>query len=125
MAEVQGVTVVVRVIKSFEYRTFKNLVLHNVDLGMRVADFRQLVDQKIQTEAGFAPYRNHKSDTLKLHMKAHGAKTSNPVINVGHEELVLKETGTLGEQGVEHETELSYFAMSDYEAYKANPQVKW
>lgn len=27
--------------------------------------------------------------------------------------------------GIEHETELSFFNMADYEEFKANPEEKW
>ncbi|KAF9935961.1 hypothetical protein BGZ65_002846 [Modicella reniformis] len=64
-------TLTIRVIKSFEYRTAKNLVLHNIDLT--ASTVAQLKEQIIE-------------NTLKLYTKAHGAKTMNLIINLDHDE---------------------------------------
>eukprot|EP00128_Syssomonas_multiformis_P017026 Colp12_sorted_trinity150504_noHs@24072 len=118
-------TVTVRLVKSFEYRTIKNLVLHDVDLSMRVSDFMTLVQQKIQTTSGFMPFKNNTFDTLKISHKAHGYKTNNVVVNLDHDEYVLSPDKTLGECGVENETEISFYNHEAYEKYKAHPEHKW
>ena len=57
---------------------------------------------------------------------AHGAKTNDPVINCEDDNvLILKPGQTLAEAGVNHETVLSYFNMTDYLAYKENPILQW
>ena len=73
--------------------------------------------------------RKYGYDTLKVEHQAHGAKTSDPVINTGDDErLILRPGLGLGEQGVRHETELSLFRMEDYLEYKKMPvhgQTQW
>ena len=50
-------TITVRLIKSFEYRNFKNVVLHNINLQATTAgQLKELVQHRIQTEQGFKPY---------------------------------------------------------------------
>lgn len=103
-------TITIRVIKSFEYRTERSLVLHKLNLETTtVGDLKEIVRQgtcdylldtasdltsnsAIQTGPAWRPYRNAvlgsytlpgdviswlfnvKLDTLKLYVKAHGAK---------------------------------------------------
>lgn len=82
-------------------------------------------------------------DTFKIYSQPHGAKTSNPVINLNNdEELILQDwSQSLSALGfrtsecflvvlplpfsLEDETEVSLFVRSEYEAYKANPTFKW
>ncbi|KAG8692543.1 hypothetical protein FRC08_009698 [Ceratobasidium sp. 394] len=83
-------TITVRVIKSFEYRTEKSLVLHALDLErMTVGELKTRVLQAIKTEPGWKAYRTTELDTLKLYTKAHGAKTTNLIINLDHDEWIL------------------------------------
>jgi len=75
-------------------------------------------------EQSWKPYRNVVLDTLKLYMKAHGAKTSNLIINLDHDDWILANDGkTLEELGFENETEVSFFNHHDYEAFILDPQV--
>ncbi|KAI6102734.1 hypothetical protein EDD16DRAFT_1644559 [Pisolithus croceorrhizus] len=68
-------TITVRVIKSFEYRTEKSLVLHKLDLQKTtVGELKNIAKQAIQSGPGWKAYRNVDLDTLKLYTKAHGAK---------------------------------------------------
>lgn len=39
-----AVTVTVRLIRSFEYRNVRNIVLHDVDLSIHVQDFKVLIN---------------------------------------------------------------------------------
>mmetsp|Transcript_23135 Transcript_23135/g.38066 ORF Transcript_23135/g.38066 Transcript_23135/m.38066 type:complete len:125 (-) Transcript_23135:211-585(-) len=117
--------VTIRIIKSFQYRTIKNLVLH-VDLSQTsTLELKRLVKSRIETDAAFLRFRGVDYDTLKIHTKAHGMKTSNLVINMGNNELVLKDDVSLASQGIENETEISFFNYKDYEAYKTHPETKW
>ncbi|KAI9203122.1 uncharacterized protein BJ171DRAFT_510932 [Polychytrium aggregatum] len=119
-------TVTVRLIKSFDFRTFKNVVLHDVDLTTTTTELlRQIVEEKIKMLPGMRPYHNHNFDTLKLYTKAHGSKTQNLIINLDHEDWFLDPSKTLLEQSVANETEISYFNRVLYEEYKKNPEVKW
>ncbi|KAF9974165.1 hypothetical protein BGZ73_002473 [Actinomortierella ambigua] len=126
LAPVTSATLTIRVIKSFEYRTTKNLILHNVDLTTTTA--KQLLDlvvEKIKTTSGFKPYLNVQFDTLKLYTKAHGAKTMNLIINMENDDWILNENDILADRGVENETEISVFNRALYEEYKKHPEIRW
>ncbi|KAJ1960441.1 hypothetical protein IWQ62_004233 [Dispira parvispora] len=120
-------TLTVRLIKSFEYRTFKNVVLHNIDFAnLTVGDIRARVDKEIQTGSGMKPFRNVAFDTLKIYTQAHGAKTNNLIINLDHDDWFLSnDHDILDYRGIGHETEISYFNREAYERFKLNPEVKW
>ncbi|KAG0235230.1 hypothetical protein BGW42_005694 [Actinomortierella wolfii] len=126
LAPVTSATLTIRVIKSFEYRTTKNLILHNVDLTTTTAkQLMDLVVEKIKTTPGFKPYLNVQFDTLKLYTKAHGAKTMNLVINMENDDWILNDNDILADRGVENETEISIFNRALYEEYKKHPDIKW
>ncbi|KAL4064327.1 cytoplasmic protein [Scleroderma citrinum] len=120
-------TITVRVIKSFEYRTERSLVLHNLNLpATTVGELKNIAKQAIQSRPAWKPYRNTALDTLKVYTKAHGAKTSNLIINLDHDEWILNDNNkTLAEVGFENETEVSFFNGEAYEKYKLNPEIRW
>nr|KAJ3420251.1 hypothetical protein HK105_005910 [Polyrhizophydium stewartii] len=144
-----GLILTVRVIKSFEYRTAKNLVLHNVSPDMLVSELKALatetgqwalaaalltlghvaaaadVAKEIKSSAAFRPYHNSTFDCLKLYFNAHGAKTQNLIINLDHDEYIMDDAKTLRDYGVQNETELSFFQRAAYDSYKAHPETKW
>lgn len=116
-----------RIIKSFEFRTEKNLVLKDVNLEkVTVGELKEMARQAIQTQPGWKPYRTVHYDTLKLYTKAHGAKTSNLIINLDHDDWILDDDSkTLAECGFENETEVSFFNRELYEQFKAHPETRW
>ncbi|KZT03420.1 uncharacterized protein LAESUDRAFT_729226 [Laetiporus sulphureus 93-53] len=120
-------TLTVRIIKSFEFRTEKSLVLHNVNLEkVTVGELKAMARQAVQTQPGWKPYRSTVLNTLKLYTKAHGAKTSNLIINLDHDEWILNDDlKTLADCGLENETEISFFNGEQYEHFKAHPETKW
>ncbi|KAI9256232.1 hypothetical protein BY458DRAFT_519434 [Sporodiniella umbellata] len=122
-------TITVRCIKSFEYRTCKNLVLRNVNLETEtVGNLKKLITEKVHSEPGWRPYLNVKFDTLKVYTVAHGHKTMNLIINLEDDDkLILSDdTAVLAWQGIENETELSFFQMEDYKQFKSHPDtIKW
>jgi len=120
-------TLTVRVIKSFTYRTEKSLVIHDLDLTTTtVGQLKERVRQAIQTTPGWKPYKNATLDTMKMYTKAHGAKTTNLIINLDHDEWILSDdTKTLEEAAFENEIEVSFFNISDYRAFQANPETSW
>lgn len=122
-----SVTVTIRLIRSFEHRNIRNLVLHNVSLEQKVEDFTQTIRDRIKTTPSLPPpFRNFSFDTLKIEYHAYGAKTNDPVINQGDDnQLIMKPHQLLRECGVKHETEISFFNMEDYQKYKANPELVW
>ncbi|XP_019630393.1 PREDICTED: UPF0538 protein C2orf76 homolog [Branchiostoma belcheri] len=123
----EGLTVTVRLIRSFQHKNLKNVVFHKVHPDMTVDNFMDMVRKDIQTRPGLPPpFRKHAYDTLKLEFKAHCNKTNNPVINTGDDEkLMLKSGATLRESGVENETEISFFKREEYENFVENPVTKW
>ncbi|ORZ28404.1 hypothetical protein BCR41DRAFT_316995 [Lobosporangium transversale] len=128
LAPSTAATLTIRVIKSFEYRTSKNLILHNIDLtATTVGQLRELVIEKIKTTPGWKPYQNVVFDTLKLYTKAHGSKTMNLIINLDHDEdwMLTNDDELLINHGIENETEISIFNRELYEAYKQHPDIKW
>ncbi|KAK4054551.1 hypothetical protein OIV83_001045 [Microbotryomycetes sp. JL201] len=117
----------VRIIKSFEFRTMKNLYLPHVDATtVTVGQLRTIVNEQVKTGSGFKPFRTVKFDTLKLYTKAHGAKTQNLIINLDHDDWILQdENATLASIGIENEAELSCFNRELYEAFKRDPKQAW
>ncbi|KAI0806995.1 hypothetical protein C8Q74DRAFT_1225342 [Fomes fomentarius] len=120
-------TLTIRVIKSFEFRTEKSLVLHHVNLEQTtVGQLKDKVRQAIQTQPGWKPYRTAVLDTLKLYTKAHGAKTTNLIINLDHDEWIFEdESQTLADLTLENESEVSFFNREAYEEFKKHPDTKW
>lgn len=139
--------ITIRIIKSFEFRTMKAYVVKSIDLTKTtVAQLEDMCRQEVKTNSAFRAFRSYadKLDTLKLYTRAHGAKTTNLIINLDHPEWLLedenlgkllkeggsgegrtKENTTLAEIGVENETELSFFNREAYESFLANPNTKW
>ncbi|RHZ74081.1 hypothetical protein Glove_227g108 [Diversispora epigaea] len=120
-------TLTIRLIKNFEYRTVKYLILHEVNLETTtVGKLKNIIKEKINTIAGFKPFRNVNYDTLKLYTKAHGAKTQNLTINLDHDEWIFEnDEATLISHKLENESEISFFNREIYEAYKLHPEIKW
>lgn len=49
-----GASITVRIIKSFEYKNFRSLVFHNVDLSMTsLSRLREMVWERTTTVSGF------------------------------------------------------------------------
>ncbi|CAG8432957.1 11018_t:CDS:2 [Diversispora eburnea] len=72
-------TLTIRLIKNFEYRTVKYLILHEVNLeATTVEELKNII----------------KENTLKLYTKAHGAKAQNLTINLDHDEWIFENDET-------------------------------
>jgi len=119
--------ITVRVIKSFDFRTERSLVLRDINLETTtIGNLKTIVRDAIQTQPGWKPYRSASLDTLKLYTQAHGAKTTNLIINLDHDDWIFSdENKTLAESGFENETEVSFFNRDMYEAFKLDPQTRW
>ncbi|KAJ3723516.1 cytoplasmic protein [Lentinula guzmanii] len=117
----------VRVIKSFQYRTERSLVLKDINLETTtVGQLKDISRQAIQIQSGWKPYRNVELDAMKLYSQAHGAKTTNLIINLDHDEWILTDDSkTLAEAGFENETEVSFFNRDLYEQFRHNPKTTW
>jgi len=118
------VVLTIYLVKSFEYRTMKTMVLKDIDLDMTASQLKELIDSNIQSQAAFLPYRNATLDTLRIMTKAHGAKPNN-IYFINEEHQPFQMDKTLRELGVEHETEISHYNAASFAAFKANPQMKW
>ncbi|KAI9566543.1 hypothetical protein HD554DRAFT_2025364 [Boletus coccyginus] len=120
-------TITVRVIKSFEYRTERSLVLHKLNLETTtVGGLKEIVRQAIQTGPAWRPYRNAILDTFKLYTKAHGAKTTNLIINLDHDEWILEDDDKiLADVGLgKTKPRSAFFSHRAYENFKLNPEVR-
>ncbi|WVQ74048.1 hypothetical protein IAR50_003630 [Cryptococcus sp. DSM 104548] len=124
---ISDATLTVRVIKSFEFRTQKSLVLQHLDLRtLTVGALMEQVRAQAKTAPGFKAYRTLVLDTLKLYTVAHGHKTTNLIINLDHDDWILSDLEkTLEDIGAQNETELSLFNREAYEKFKADPEIKW
>jgi hypothetical protein len=122
-------TITVRLIKSFQYKNYRNLVFHGIDLSaINLNQLAEMVAVKISGNpvltrlfpAGFL-------DTFKLYYAPHAAKTNNPIINVGQDEkLVLVDwVKALKEVGLVEGCEISFFNWAEYEEYVKDPQALW
>jgi len=120
-------TLTLRIIKSFEYRTEKSLVLHDVNLETTtVGRLKEIAKETIRTQSAWKPYRTANLDTIKLYTKAHGAKTTNLIINLDHDDWIIDDDSKLlVDVGFENETEVSCFNRELYDAFKANPETRW
>jgi len=114
-----GATLTIRLIRSFEFRNWKPFVLHNVPLeSTKTEDLEELIGRFIRDSTLPPPFKNLSLDTLKIEYQPHHFKTNDPLINTENdEELTLKPGLTLSNQGVQNETEISYFKKVDYLAY--------
>lgn len=80
----------------------------------------------VQTQPAWKPYRNVELDTMKLYTKAHGAKTTNLIINLDHDDWIIDDdTKILADLGFENETEVSLFNCELYNQFKLNPETRW
>ncbi|KAF9218520.1 hypothetical protein BS17DRAFT_791249 [Gyrodon lividus] len=120
-------TITIRVIKSFEYRTERSIVLHKLNLEITtIGELKEIARRTIMTGPAWRPYRNAVLDTLKLYTKAHGAKTTNLIINLDHDEWILgNDSKILADSGLENESEVSFFNREAYEKFKLNPEIRW
>lgn len=123
-------TITVRLVRSFEYRTIKNHVLHDLDLTVLTAPQLVALARDVAANApGFRPYRTVDFDTAKVYSHAHLTKTQNLSINLEHDDdphwLISLSDAPLSELGVDNEAEISVFNRKAYEEFKANPVQKW
>lgn len=112
-------TLTIRLIRSFEFRNWKALVLHSVPVSSTTTEeLIELIRVTLLTSTIPTPFKTFNYDTLKIEYQPHGFKTNDPLINTENdEELLLKSGLTLEAQGIQNETEISFFRKSDYLEY--------
>ncbi|XP_050418968.1 UPF0538 protein C2orf76 homolog [Patella vulgata] len=115
-----NITLTIRLIRSFEHRNIKHIVYRDVDSSQQVGTFIDMINNDIPNRTELPPpFKKYKYDTLKISHKPFGFKTNDPVINTINDEILILKTGkSLADNGIVNETEISYFKMTDYEAYK-------
>ena len=121
-------TITIRLIKSFEFRNVKNMVLH-VDPKIKVSDLKLKINETIQTSPAFRTMRTHKFETLQIYFHPHSFKPNALVIDTAitkdPKTDILVDDLSLESQNVENETELSYFNQLEYETFLKNPHTEW
>ncbi|TIB40212.1 hypothetical protein E3P86_00784 [Wallemia ichthyophaga] len=125
-------TLTIRLIKSFEFRTTKNLILRGVDLtATTVTQLVELCKHEIATQPKYKQFRSTQFDCLKLYTQAHGHKTTNLIINIDNPHWIIDDWNKflseieIDGQHIENETELSLFNRQLYDSFILNPETKW
>ncbi|KAL9644124.1 hypothetical protein ABK040_005589 [Willaertia magna] len=120
-------TLTIRLIRSFEYRNIKPMILHHINIyKMTGNELLELILNKINTESNFNNHKNRNYNTLKLYHSAHSFKSQNLVINLQDDDhLILNLNKSLVENNVKNEAEISCFILEEYLNFKKNPQIKW
>lgn len=113
-------TIPVRLIRSFEHRNIRHLVMKDISPNKLTVDIKKAILATLRENTSLPPpVRNYGYDTLKIEHQPHKSKSSDPVINTEDDDtLILKDENTLLESQVVNETELSFFKMDDYIQYK-------
>jgi len=94
-----SVVLTIYLVKSFEYRTMKTMVLKDVDLSMKASELMAQISSTIQNQSAYVPYRNATLDTLRIMTKAQGAKPNN-IYFINEAEEPFEMDKTLAELGV-------------------------
>ena len=83
-------TVTVRAVRSFEYKTVRNLYFHDLDLDTTTLEqLKAMCDERIKTTDNLKFMAAVPFDTFKIYSQPHGAKTSNPVINLIDDDILI------------------------------------
>ncbi|KAJ2619060.1 hypothetical protein GGI25_006026, partial [Coemansia spiralis] len=117
------ITITIRVIKSFEYRTSKNIILKIDPSLTTVGELKDICQKHIDEESKFKPFRMVKYDTLKIYTQAFGHKSQDLIINKEDKEFLNNENDMLDFVGVKNETELSFFNRDAYDQYVEDPKI--
>ena len=110
----------IRLIRSFEHRNVKHIVLRLAANDILVKDLKNQINNEIKNTVKHnlpPPFRMFTYDTLKIEHIPFKSKSIDPVINCENDdELILKDQE--GISGLVNETEISYFSLKDYIQYK-------
>ena len=122
--EKPGITITIRLIKSFEYRAIKNLVLRSVPTTTTVRKLIEEIVKEIDKSSTLpTPFKKYDYDTIKIFTFAHGQKPNSTAINLEDDDKFILSNldSKLEEYGIQNETELSYFNRLAYDKFKLNP----
>ncbi|KAM4024390.1 UPF0538 protein C2orf76 homolog [Anomaloglossus baeobatrachus] len=122
-----GVTVTVRLVRSFEHCNFRPVVYRGVSLDQTVQQFLEFLRADVAVRDTLPPpFRTHSYDKMKIIHQPHGSKSGDLVIGLEDDRtLILRAEQTLREAGVAHETEVALFCDVDYRRYQQNPVSAW
>ncbi|KAJ2349916.1 hypothetical protein GGF43_004346 [Coemansia sp. RSA 2618] len=123
MDNTDKVLITVRVIKSFEYRTSRNMVIPVDIKGSTIDQLKQQCQES--NDSKFKPFRTVKLDTLKIYTQAFGNKTQNLIINLEDSGFLNDGSAILQDAGIISETEVSFFNKEAYDTFKKDPSIKW
>ncbi|GJQ08333.1 hypothetical protein GpartN1_g124.t1 [Galdieria partita] len=116
----------IRLIKSFEYRNIRYLLLKNILPSTTGRELKQLIDIKIRSSPNLATFVNCPFDTIKVYtLSDQSFKDQSLVINFDHEDWIIRDNETLQSKGISSGAEVSYFNMEQYQRFKENPIMKW
>ena len=63
----ENVTVIIRVIRSFEYRNIRNIVLKDISVSLTTEELKETIFRELHTAPGLPPpFRKYDYDTLKV-----------------------------------------------------------
>ena len=117
----------IRLIRSFEHRNVKNIVLKLSDRNILVKDLKALICSEIKSPTSKhnlpPPFKMFAYDTLKIEHVPFKSKSTDPVINCENDEsLILSDEKSI--DNLVNETEISFFLLKDYIQYKQNKNIK-
>ncbi|KAJ2744169.1 hypothetical protein GGI20_003170 [Coemansia sp. BCRC 34301] len=118
-------TITVRIIKNFEYRVSRNVILQVDATRTTVGELKDICRKQIASDTKFKIFRNIEFNMLKLYTQAFGHKSQHLIINIDKEGFFLDDLATLEFAGVRNETELSFFNKDAFDAYAKSPETRW
>ncbi|KAK4471983.1 hypothetical protein MN116_005361 [Schistosoma mekongi] len=122
----QSITVPVTLIRSFKYRTTFYLPLSNISQSTTVKELFNCIQHEIETSSVIPPpFKNHCFDALKIRHKAFKTKSGELLVDVEGDPTPSNSEETLESLGIEHETEVAVFKMSDFLVQRDNPEFQW
>ena len=122
--EIPRIIITIRLIRSFEYRSIKNIVLKIIPSLLTVRELVEEIGREIARSTALPPpFKKYDYDTLKIFTFAHGQKPNSTAINLEDDEKYILSNldAKLVEYGITNETEISFFNKLGYEKFKDNP----
>ncbi|CAG7837901.1 unnamed protein product [Allacma fusca] len=98
----RGATLTIRLIRSFEFRNWKPVVVRNIDLDtLTLKELTEIVAKSVKNSSLPPPFKNFAYDCFKIEYQAFGLKTNDPLINTEDDDkLILQDNLSLALQGI-------------------------